>query len=267
VTNKQLARVHFALRRRLRLRQEVATAAGIRRWKVYRLEAGEIDGLRVGDVRKAFEQLGGQLNISAFFKGAELERILDEVHARLVAAVVKVLTGAGWTVKVEVSFSTRGDRGSIDVLGWHSGERALLVIEIKSEIPGMDPLLRPLDVKVRVASQVARERFGWAPRTVSKVVVLPEDSTARRVARRHANVLRAVLPTESRDVRRWLRNPQAELAGLWFLSLAKSAHTARNPSSIRRVQRPRTRSVSASKPRAMDNLGLIDPHNAAQLRD
>lgn len=268
MTNRQLARIHSALRRRLRLRQEdVAREAGIGRWKVYRLEAGEIDGLRVGDLRRSFEQLGGRLDISASFKGAELERILDDVHARLAATVVRLLGKLGWIVKVEVSFSVGGDRGSIDILAWHPGERALLVVEIKSEIAGIDPLLRPLDIKVRIAPHLASQRFGWTAAMVSRLVVLPEDSTARRVARRHSAVLTAALPSGSRDVRRWLREPSGELAGLWFLSLGPSTSTVRNPSAVRRVQRPRSRLNQGSRRFDLADLRLIDPHKVGQLSD
>ena len=77
------------------------------RWKVYRLEAAAIDALRVGDLRKLFEELGARLDIRASFKGAELERILDDVHARLAAAVVQILIKVGWIAKVEVSFSVQ----------------------------------------------------------------------------------------------------------------------------------------------------------------
>lgn len=268
MTNRHLARIHSALRRRLRLRQEdLARAAGVGRWKVHRLEAGQIDAMRVGDLRKLFEQLGARLDINVSFRGAELDRILDDVHARLAAAVVQVLKRLGWATMVEVSFSMRGDRGSIDILAWHAGERALLVIEIKSEIPGVDPLLRPLDVKVRVARDVARDRYGWPAATVSRLVVLPEDRTARRVVRRHESIIRVALPARSRDVRRWLRAPRGELAGLWFLSLAQSTSTMRNPSTVRRVQRPRSRLRERPPTDDFADLRLIDPHNVGGLSE
>jgi hypothetical protein len=137
-------------------------------------------------------------------------------------------------------------RGSIDILGWKPAERALLVVEIKSEMGSMDGLLRPLDVKVRLAAKVATERFGWtAARVVGRLVVLPENSTARRTAARQASVLAAALPNRSRVVRHWLARPVGPLAGLWFLSSAQTVSITRNPSAIRRVRKPRSGAARA----------------------
>jgi hypothetical protein len=261
VTNRQLARIHAALRVRLRLRQQdVAAAAHLGHWKVGVLEAGELDELKVGEMRALFEALGASLQLTVFRRGADLERMLDEAHARLLGAVVALLERLGWVVRIEVTFSVRGERGSIDILAWHAAELALLVIEIKSELPGIDPLLRPLDVKVRLATQIAREQFGWNAATVSRVVVLPEDRTARRQVARHAGVLRTTMPSRSRDVRRWLRRPLGALAGIWFLSVDDSANTARNPSAIRRVQRPVSRTSRPAHAKDWLDKRVIDPH-------
>ena len=261
MTNSQLARAHAAMRLKVRLRQrDVAQAAGNGRWKVVKLEAGEIDELKVGEVRRSFDALGASVGLVVSHRGASLDRLLDEVHAALLGAVVGVLKRLGWTVKLEVSFSTRGERGSIDALAWKADDRALLVVEVKSEMPGVDPLLRPLDIKVRLAPVIARQQLGWDPHTVSRVIVLPEDSTARRHVERHANVLDEALPLRSRTVRTWLGKPVGAIAGLWFLSLGGSVDTVRNPTSIRRVQRPSRRSGCRHSESDMAGLSLIDPH-------
>ena len=101
------------------------------------------------------------MTITASWRGAALDRMLDELHARLVSAILQILDRYGWISEVEVSFAVFGDRGSIDVLAWHSVECALLVIEVKTELGSLDGLLRPLDVKVRRARQIGLERFGW----------------------------------------------------------------------------------------------------------
>jgi hypothetical protein len=261
MTNRQLARIHAALRVRLRLRQnDVAVAAGIGRGRVVKLEAAAIDQLKVGEVRRSFEALGARVELVASYRGAELNRLLDAVHAALVGAVVEILQSCGWVVRVEVTFSVRGEHGSIDILAWHPDELAVLVVEVKSEIPGVDPLLRPLDVKVRVAPTLARDQFGWHPRSISRIVVLPEDRTARRQVDRYSGVLRPALPARSRQIRTWLRRPSSGLAGIWFLTIDSPTITTRNPSAIRRVKRPRS---SVPKPGgSADGLDirLIDPH-------
>ncbi len=268
MTNRQLARIHAALRVRLRLRQsDVAASAGVGRWKVVELEAGSIDGLKVGEVRALFEALGATLQLTAFRRGADLDRLLDEVHASLSGAVVTALERLGWTVHLEVSFSVAGERGSIDILAWHQLEGSLLVVEIKSELPGIDRLLRPLDAKVRLAPAIARDRFGWKPVTVSRVVVLPEDSTARRQVGRHARLLDTSLPARSREVRRWLRRPTGTLAGIWFLSIDSSGVATRNPSAIHRVKRPVSRTVELGRRGDELDIRLIDPHRVGRADD
>ena len=183
------------LRRRLRWTQaQVAAKAGVGRWKVIQLEAGELSGLRFGDVESCLDTLGAWLVVSAAYHGAEADRLLDEVHARLVATIVGVLSKLGWQTRVEISFSEFGERGSIDVLAWYPAMRVLLVIEVKSELGSIEGTLRPLDVKVRLARKVARERFGWEARLVSRMTVLPEDSAARRAVGRNAPTLDAMLP-------------------------------------------------------------------------
>lgn len=217
------------------------------------LEAGEIDDLKISEIERCFDALGARLNVSASWHGAALDRLLDEAHARLVGAILKRLRSLGWEVKVEVSFSNFGDRGAIDILAWHPGRRALAVFEIKSELGGMDPLLRPLDVKTRLAPQIAARQFGWrADGAIGRIVVLPEGQTARRQVARHAELLSQALPARSREVRSWLKEPHGPLSGIWFLSEDGRADLTRNPSTIRRVRprRPRTNPVPKLSARA-----------------
>ena len=273
MTNRQLARLHSTLRVRLRLRQQdVAAAAGLNRGRVTKLEAGQIDELKVGEVRSCFDALGARLDLVAAYRGAQQDRLLDELHAAILGAVVAILRSDGWEVRIEVSFAIGGERGSIDVVAWKADETALLVVEVKSELPGIDPLLRPLDVKVRLAARVVGE-FGWQPLSVSRIVVLPEDSSCRRQVERHGPVLDQALSARSREVRAWLRRPVGVLAGLWFLSIALPRDRRRNPSAVRRVKRPRSRTSGYEKrpSRAPDGaldpgLRMIDPHRCSAGR-
>jgi hypothetical protein len=203
---------------------------------VSRIERALIAGLQVGDVTRCFETLGARLELVATWHGAGLDRVLDEGHARLAGQVASLLRELGWQVEVEVSFSHYGDRGSIDLLAWHVAAQMLLVVEIKTEVGSVDGLLRPLDVKVRLAPSVARARFGWPATRVARVVVLPEERSVRRTVERHAAVMSAALPARSRDVRRWLRALGEPISGLWFLSPDRSVSVTRNPSAIRRVR-------------------------------
>ena len=57
-------------------------------------------------------------------------------HAALAEAVVADLVARGWAVRPEVTFSSWGERGSIDLLAYHPALR-LLVIDLKTEL--VDP--------------------------------------------------------------------------------------------------------------------------------
>jgi transcriptional regulator with XRE-family HTH domain len=244
---RRLGAAFRALRvRQQRTQEEAARAAGLSRAKVSQLENDRHQKLTLPEVERAFAALGARLVVSAQWNGAALDRLLDETHARLAGLVARVLDAASWELRLEVSFSEFGERGSIDILAWQPAARVLLVVEVKSELASIDGLLRPLDVKVRLARRIAAERFEWhATSLVGRVVVLPEDSTQRRLVARHAVVLATALPARSREVRRWLRQPTGPLSGLCFLSAAQTVDATRNPSAVRRVRHRRAGSGQA----------------------
>ncbi|MEP7159414.1 MAG: helix-turn-helix transcriptional regulator [Chloroflexota bacterium] len=236
--NRRIGRVHRTLRHRARLTQKALSAkCGVPRWKVGRLEADEIDALRFEEVERCLMALGAELEVRVRYRGAAADRMIDEAHARLVARIVEALRRLGWDSRVEVTFSEWGERGSYDILAWHSGTATLLVIEVKSEIATVEGTLRPIDIKLRLAPAVALKRFRWHARLVGQVLVLPEHRTARRAVERHAEVLRAALPSTSREIRAWLRNPESAIAGIWFISAPSGKDWSRSPSSVQRIRR------------------------------
>ena len=207
------------------------------RWKIGKLEADLLESLRFEEVDRCLEALGAELDLRVNYRGAQVERLLDELHARLVARVVEVLRRYGWDARVEVTYSEWGERGSYDILAWHAAAEVIMVVEVKSEMATVEGTLRPLDVKVRLAPNVAAKRFGWRAGAVACVLVLPEDRTARRAVERHSGVLRSAMPATSRAVRSWLRAPERAIAGIWFVSAPNGRDWPRNPSSVQRVRR------------------------------
>jgi hypothetical protein len=169
------------------------------------------------------------------WKGPELDRLADARHARLVKAVVARL-GADWQVVVEYTFNHYGDRGSVDVLAWHAGARILLLIEVKSELDGLESVLRSMDVKLRVVPPlVARER-GWRVKSLGSVLVLPDESTTRRTVARMSPIFDVALPTRTVAIRQWLLKPVGSLRGVWFLADTPTRRALRNPGSGGRVR-------------------------------
>jgi len=236
----RLGRRYRALRHRLGWRQaDVGEVADVSQDLVSLVERGRIDEVSVRALRRHAHALGGELRLSLWFRGAELDRLLDEGHAALLGAVSRRLETLGWEVRPEVSYAIFGERGSIDLVAWHAASGTLLVIEIKTELVSVEETLRRHDAKVRLAARVVEERFGWNPRRVARLLVLPDDSTPRRQVRRHAAVLDAAYPLRGPSLRRWLADPSGSIAGLAFQAPTSDARTNRSPVSRRRIHRGR----------------------------
>lgn len=206
------------------------------------LELQRLSRLTLDELDACFEVLDARLDLVVRYQGAAVERLLDEGHAALVTAFVRLLNHLGWETQVEVTFNNYGERGSIDIVAWHSDRRTLLVVEVKSELGSVEGTLRPFDIKCRLAPKVVREQFGWQAAIVGRVLLLPEDRTARRAVERHRDVLDQKLPGRSRQLREWLHDPVGAVAGIWFLTFGGVADGKRNPSAIRRVRKPKPRS-------------------------
>ncbi|HET7830462.1 MAG TPA: hypothetical protein VFL03_12950 [Candidatus Limnocylindrales bacterium] len=158
------------------------------------------------------------------WQGEGLDRLLDAAHAGLVDRVVELLRANDWQVIPEATFNIYGERGSIDILAFHPASGSLLIVEVKSVVPDMQGLLASLDRKDRLARQIAGMHT-WSPRSISRLIVLPEDRTARRRVTEHAATLDAAYPDRTIAVRRWLRDPEGRISGLVFVSGAKRAAT------------------------------------------
>jgi transcriptional regulator with XRE-family HTH domain len=212
-----------ALRRRRRLTQaDVGIKAGVSRSVVYRIERGHADDVAVHTLVRVAAALQARVEIRLLWQGEGLDRLLDVRHAGLVDRVLQILVSDGWEVATEVSFNVYGERGSIDILGYHPSSRCLLVVEVKSVLPDMQSMLAGLDRKGRLARTIAHDR-GWHPTSVSKLLVLPEDRTARRRVREHCVTFDAALPARNVELRRWIKSPDGRRDGLMFLSDAHHA--------------------------------------------
>ncbi len=207
-----------ALRRRRGLSQErLARLVGVSRSTIARIERGRADRATVRTLIRVADALDATVNVRVLWHGEALDRLLDAEHADLSDAVLRLLRDTGWDLATEVSFNIRGERGTIDILAFHPETGSLLVVEIKSVVPDLQATLGTLDRKVRLATVIARER-GWRVQTTSRLLVLPDDRTARRRIERHAAIFEAALPSRTAAVRRWLRSPMGSLAGVLFLS-------------------------------------------------
>ena len=231
-----------AVRRKLGWRQtDVAERARVSQATVSLFELGRIEELALATSRRICAVLGIRLDLLARWRGGDADRLLDQRHAALAeAAIVRTTRSPGWQARAEVTFSSYGDRGSVDVFAWNEAERAVLIEEIKSEVTAIEATLRPLAVKRRLAAEIAERELGWKPRSVGVVLVLPEGTHVRNRVRAHAATLDSVLPGRFPDLRRWLREPRGPIGAVWFLSLNDLViANLRPPKRIRRNRRDR----------------------------
>ena len=240
MTDVQIGRILRALRLRRRVRQaDVGSAGGVSQSTISLIERGHLDRLSLDTLRRVFAVLDARLEATVTWRGAAIDTLLDEEHARIVRLAVERLVRLGWETAVEVTYARYGERGSIDVLAGKRSEGAVVVVEVKSVIGGLEETGRKLDEKGRLAPGIAEQRFGWRPGVVGRLLVLPSTATARRQARRHAVVLDALLPSRGSGVTSWLRRPEGQLRGLLFVS-----DTNGHGVSHKRITRVRVRSTS-----------------------
>jgi transcriptional regulator with XRE-family HTH domain len=219
---------------------DLATAAGVSDATVSRIERGHLDGLTFRVIRQVAAALEVRIEILPRSRAADLDRIVNARHAALGEGVMARIAGLpGWKVRPEVSFGIYGERGVVDILAWHAARRALLVIELKTEIIDVGELLGTLDRKRRLGARVA-EPLGWKPATVSAWLIVGEGMTNRRRVEAHAATFRAALPNDGRTARAWLADPSGDLRALTFFSYRPAGTVRSSSGGTRRVRRART---------------------------
>ena len=200
--------------------------AGLHRSTVSLVERGHLSRLTLNVIRRCLDAVEARVDLTARWRGAELDHLLDEQHSWLQAAWKARLERWDWDVRAEASFNRFGDRGRIDLLAWHRPTGVLLVSEIKTEIADAQGLLGALDVKARVAPFVRRE-LGWAhPTAIARALVVTDKTTNRERVNRLAPLF-AQFQLRGRAAISWLRDPQGGVSGLLIFSDLRPATTRR----------------------------------------
>jgi transcriptional regulator with XRE-family HTH domain len=241
VDDRRVGRVLRVLRRRKGWRQvDLAEAARASQWAISEIERGRWSRMPVETLRRVFGALDADFDCAVRFRGAEIDRLLDERHAATAGAVATMLRRRGWTVAAEVSFNHYGDRGAVDLLAVHPAGRIALVVEVKSEITSAEETLRRLDVKYRLGSGLARERFGERPARVVRLLAVSESTANRdRVARLDA-LFGPAFRLRGVALRHWLAAPAPTTAGgLLFVRNVRPIGAGNGMGGARRVRRPR----------------------------
>ena len=206
-----------ALRIRRGWRQaDVARRARISAGVVSLIERGHLEHVSTPALRRIATALEVRLDITVRLPHGELDRLMNAGHAALHEALARYVGGLpGWIHAPEVSFAVYGERGVIDILAFHAPSGSLLIIELKTEVASIENLLTTMDIRMRHATQIARER-GWIAQSVSCWVIVAESDMNRRRVRAHFAALRSAFPDGGREIRAWLRRPEGRIRALSF---------------------------------------------------
>ena len=214
----------------------------------------------IGRLRAIAGVLEVGLEIVPSWRGGEVARVVNERHSRMHELFAAHLARTrGCEFATEVSFSSWGERGVIDILGWHAARRVLLVIELKTEIPDPAGLIAQVGRYRRLAPGIGHER-GWDSTSVATWVLVAESDMNRRQLAQHRVMLRNAFPLDGRALRRWLRDPVCEGAvnGLAFLANAGPSIANRRLGPTRRVRARTVLANAASDRQQRANRGLRD---------
>ncbi len=215
-----------SIRVRRGLRQsDLAKTAGIARSRLALIEHGHLDSVPLGQLRKVCGELEIRVDLTPRWRAGDLDRMLSVRHSALGEAVIEALRrdSPDWMVFPEVSFSIWGERGVVDILAWHPGRRALLIIELKTELVDVGEMLGTMDRKRRLARAIAKER-GWDPVTISGWIILAAGRTNERRVAAFRATLRAAYPADGRTMRSWLHDPAEPVAALSIWPGPATAH-------------------------------------------
>ncbi len=230
---------------------DLAAATRVSRAQICRIEHGHLDSIRLGTLRGVCGALEIRVDLVPRWRGGDLDRMLSTRHAMLAESVVQALRrdSPDWQVVPEVSFAIWGERGVIDLLAWHPGRRALLVIELKTDLVDVGETLGTMDRKQRLADKVAAER-GWDAASVSGWIILAAGRTNERRVAAFRSTLRAAYPTDARKMRAWLNDPIDSVAALsiWHETTLRSRRTGCSRLAATQRVRPSIASVRQARP-------------------
>jgi len=266
VDDIKVGEVVRTVRRRRGLRQrDVAAATGVSQWSVSAVERGRLEQLTLGTIRRVCSALEIGTPLAPRWRGVELPRLLDARHAALVEEVVARLSALGWVTVLEYTFQHFGERGSVDVLAWRPDARALLVVEVKTDLDDLQAMLSAIDRKARLVPRLVAAERNWVASAGGAILVMPEGSTSRWQVSRHPAVFAAAFPARNNEIRRWIEAPTAAgpLRGVWFLqsrARATGMEEVSKSGGSRRVRVPRNRAVTGTAPAGGRDDARSAPH-------
>ena len=229
--------------------QDVAAKVGVDRSVISRVERGHLERLALGTILDVARALDIQVTVTSRSRGADLDRLVSGRHAALHESVARWFAAdlPEWVLAPEVSFSIYGERGVIDILAWHPGRRALVIIELKTDVVDVNELVGQMDRRRRLARQIAMER-GWDPLTVSSWVIVANGRTNRARIDAHRGLLRNAFPVDGRSIRSWLVRPDRAVAAMSMWDRVEFGTAPGGYAARHRVRPPRAVGAGAAEP-------------------
>ena len=110
------------------------------------IERGHLESISIGTLLRIARVLEIQVGFTARWRAGDLDRLLSSRHSGLHEAVARWFATElpNWVLAPEVSYSIFGERGVIDILAG-PGRRALLVIELKTDIADVNEVVGSMD--------------------------------------------------------------------------------------------------------------------------
>jgi transcriptional regulator with XRE-family HTH domain len=218
---------------------DLAARAGVSQSTISRVERGHVGSVSIDTLRSIASVVDVRVELLPRWRAGDLERLLSARHSQLHESVARGLSRhTGWVLAPEVSFSIYGERGVIDLVAWNAEHRALLFIELKTDIVDVNELLGTFDRKVRLGRRIAEQR-GWDPLAVSGWIIVAASRTNRQRIAAHGRMLRSALPHDGRTMGAWLRRPTARVSALSIWPSAPSERARGGLAPVRRVRTPR----------------------------
>jgi transcriptional regulator with XRE-family HTH domain len=219
---------------------ELGARVGLSDTTISRIERGHLRSLTLATIQEVAGELDVRIDLVPRWRSGDLDRLLNRRHSNLHELVARWFGEVipDWVLAPEVSYSIYGERGVIDIVAWHPGRRALLIIELKTDIVDVNELVGSADRRRRLARAIVADR-GWDPATVSVWVIVAPSRTNRRRLAMHRTMLRAAFPSDGRTVHGWLRNPVGAISALSMWPDSHPGKPRQDLTPVREVRRPR----------------------------
>jgi len=106
----------------------------------------------VDTVRRVASALDIRVDLVPRWRAGDLDRLLNAKHSQLHELVARWFAKElpTWVLAPEVSYAIYGERGVIDIVAWHPGRRAILVIELKTDVVDVNQLIGKVGEKARL---------------------------------------------------------------------------------------------------------------------